>query len=72
MTFDDYMENQVTRLAVERGIMIIGEAASRIRYSDNDVFEQITSLRFAVGVRNRLAHGYDEQISDESIWSGWR
>lgn len=69
MTFKDYMENIVTRLAVERSIMIIGEAAARIRYSFPDVFDQIESLRPATGVRNRLAHGYDEQISDESIWT---
>lgn len=69
MSFDDYMEDMLTRLAVERSIMIIGEASARIRYSHPDVFERIEALRLAIGVRNRLAHGYDEQISDESIWS---
>lgn len=69
MTFDDYLEDQLTRLAVERSIMIIGEASARIRYSYPEVFEQIESLRPAIAVRNRLAHGYDDQISDESIWS---
>lgn len=69
MNFDDYMMDQFTRLGVERAIMIIGEAATRIRNDHPHIFESVESLRSAVAVRNRLAHGYDEMISDESIWS---
>lgn len=69
MTFDNYMDDQFTRLAVERAIMIIGEAATRIRIDYPELFERIESLRSAVAVRNRLAHGYDDLISDRSIWS---
>lgn len=34
-----------------------------------DLFDDFGSLHQAVGLRNRLAHGYDQEISDESIWS---
>jgi uncharacterized protein with HEPN domain len=69
MNFDDYMNDQFTRLAVERAVMIIGEAATRIRNDYPHIFESVESLRSAVAVRNRLAHGYDDLISDQSIWS---
>lgn len=67
MNFDDYMMDQFTRLAVERAIMIIGEAASRSRNDYPHIFGSVESLRSAVAVRNRLAHGYDDLIRDESI-----
>lgn len=69
MSFKDYLEDAFLRLGIERSIMIIGEAATRIRKSDPELFDQIESLQQAVGVRNRLAHGYDDQINDASIWS---
>lgn len=69
MSLEDYLDDQFVRLAVERSIMIIGEASARIRDSYPDIYEQIESFRSAIGVRNRLAHGYDDLIDDEAIWS---
>ena len=69
MSLEDYLQDQFVRLAVERSIMIIGEASARIRDGYPDVYEQIESFRSAIGVRNRLAHGYDDLIDDEAIWS---
>lgn len=62
-----YLENQVIRLATERLLEIIGEALSVAARDDPTVVEVVPDLRFAVGLRNKIAHEYDD-ISDEVIW----
>jgi uncharacterized protein with HEPN domain len=62
------MANRQVRHVVERNLEIIGIAATRIRSEAPDVFDGIYQLRNSVGLRNRLAHGYDDDISDEIIW----
>ena len=65
MDFKAYQNNSVTKRAVERDFEIIGEALSRIKYTDNELLEKISEHQRIIGFRNILIHGYD--IIDEAI-----
>jgi uncharacterized protein with HEPN domain len=65
-TFAQYMENEDLRLATERRIEIIGEAARRISAEFKGVHPEIP-WRLIVDQRNVLIHAYDE-IEEERIW----
>ena len=54
------------RRAVERNIMIIGEAMTRIRKADPDI--PITHVPQIIATRNYMVHGYDS-LEDETIWN---
>ena len=69
MTLQDYLGDKMVRRAVERTLIIIGVAAVQVRDGHPDIFESMETLRPAIGVRNRLAHGYDDLVSDEAIWT---
>ena len=47
---------------------IVGIAAVRLRDLDEDLFSKVDELHAAIGLRNRLAHGYDDDLNDELIW----
>ena len=64
--FEDCSKDIKTKRAVERNIEIIGEAVNRILKKDKDF--EIANAQKIIGVRNRIAHGYDK-ISDDLIWS---
>jgi uncharacterized protein with HEPN domain len=66
ITFEQYTEDETLRLATERRIEIIGEAARRISQELRDANPQIP-WRLIVDQRNVLVHAYDE-IEDERIW----
>ena len=53
-------QDDAVGLAVERLLEIIGEALTRIRGSDETVFAQVPYANRIVGLRNALAHGYDQ------------
>jgi uncharacterized protein with HEPN domain len=65
--FDDYMQNDLVRDGVERRLEVIGEALNRARQLDPGIADRIPELQDVVGLRNRLAHGY-ESIDDRIIW----
>lgn len=65
---EDYLTDEYFRSAIERKIEVIGVAAISIRDNDPATYEKLESLRYAIGVRNRLAHGYDELINNAQIW----
>jgi uncharacterized protein with HEPN domain len=55
-TLDDFLTNELLRSAVERKLLIVGEAMVRLRGADPVVLAQITD-----------SHGYDV-IDDEAVW----
>ncbi len=65
-TFAQYVEDENLRLATERRIEIIGEAARRLSASFKEAHPEIP-WRSIVDQRNVLVHAYDE-IADERIW----
>ena len=64
--FESYQANENLRLAVERRIEIIGEAARRVSAKLKEAHPEIP-WRLIVDQRNVLIHSYDE-IADERIW----
>ncbi len=68
MSLDDYLNNRVVRQAVGRNLTVIGEAPSRLREFDPVTAHEITDIHQIIGLRNRLAHGYDDEIDDGLVW----
>jgi uncharacterized protein with HEPN domain len=63
----DYERNAVLRLAAERCIEIIGEAANRVSEELRDAHPEIPWQKM-VSQRNVLAHEYRD-VRHEKIWS---
>lgn len=66
LTFAQYTADEDLRLATERRIEIIGEAAGRVSAELKLAHPEIP-WRLIVDQRNVLIHAYDE-IDDERIW----
>lgn len=64
---DQYRNNRVVKLAVERDYEIIGEALKRMQIRFEGEFAQIADGRKIIDFRNLLAHAYDD-IADEIVW----
>lgn len=64
--FDKYANNFMLQDAVERNLITIGEAVSRILKIDSTI--ALTNARRVVDARNKLTHGYDE-IEIVQVWS---
>ena len=62
-----YLESRMTRSAVEREFMIIGEAINCLADIAPSLFERITEGRTIVDFRNQLAHGY-MSVNDRLVW----
>lgn len=65
-TYQDYLDSRMLRGAVEREVLIIGEAAGRVSERFTQRHPEIP-WRGMIGQRNVLAHAY-ELIRDEAIW----
>ncbi|MEW6530189.1 MAG: HepT-like ribonuclease domain-containing protein [Thermodesulfobacteriota bacterium] len=66
LTLEKYVGNETVRLAVERRIEIIGEAARRVSAAFQEAHPEIP-WRKIVAQRHVLAHEYGE-IEDEIVW----
>ena len=58
-SLDQYLQDHKTRSAVERQLEILGEACSRLVKLEPALGEQVVNLKLAIGLRNRIIHGYD-------------
>ena len=68
ITFEDFQENRMLQLAIEREFEIIGEALSRIAIIEEDnLARQIPEYRKIIDFRNIIAHGYDI-IDVAALW----
>lgn len=66
LTLEDYLRDSDLRMATERRVEIIGEAASRISEEFQSAHREIP-WRKVVAQRNVLAHEYGD-IDDEILW----
>jgi uncharacterized protein with HEPN domain len=62
-----YEADRMRQLAVERLLEILGEACSRLAKEDPDFLVEIPSARLAIGLRNRVIHGYDS-VDSETVY----
>ncbi len=65
-TLKDYQQNKILRLAVERLLEIIGQAAKEVSEDFKKQYPSLPWLR-VIGLRNVLAHEYGD-IKDEKIY----
>lgn len=63
----DYLSDEMLRSAIERQILIVGEALGKALQTDPSLETAIPEARAAIGMRNRLAHAY-EDTDDELVW----
>jgi uncharacterized protein with HEPN domain len=59
VSLDTYFADAMRRSAVERQLEILGEACSRLEKLDAGWSSTIPDIRLAIGLRNRIIHGYD-------------
>ena len=59
VSFAAYEANALVRSAVERQLEILGEACQRMTQLDPDIRHRLPEIGFAIGLRNRIIHGYD-------------
>lgn len=55
---DAYRQHALLRKAVERDLITVGEALAGLRRAAPEVAARVPQLAAAVGLRNRLVHGY--------------
>lgn len=55
------------RSAVERQLLILGEAVRRLEALDGTIAARISEHRRIIGLRNIMAHGYDA-VDDDVVW----
>lgn len=67
-TYADYAAELKLRLAVERCLIVVGEALRVALRRHPDLGIYIADLRRATGLRDRLVHDYGN-ITGEVIWS---
>lgn len=59
LTFDAFASDVLVRSAIERQLEILGEACQRMVSVDADIRRRLPEVGFAIGLRNRIIHGYD-------------
>lgn len=64
---EQYSDDEALQFIVERLLMTVGEATSRISHSDPEIANLIPEHQRIIGLRNRIAHEYDE-IDNDIIW----
>jgi uncharacterized protein with HEPN domain len=66
-TLEDYRANHLQRSAVERQLEILGEASAQRDKLDAGWRACIPDLGLAIGLRNRIIHGYDH-VDDDMVY----
>ena len=66
MTFKEFEDDKRTRYAVERQLLVIGEAANHISLDSQGLIQNIPWSDM-IGLRNIIAHDYGEVIA-KRIW----
>lgn len=66
VTFEEFARDKMRRLATERQLETLGEAANHVSASTQELLKQI-EWRKIVGLRNKLAHDYGEILA-QRVW----
>ncbi|GHU60703.1 hypothetical protein FACS189445_0760 [Spirochaetia bacterium] len=65
--YSDFEKDKMRKLAVERQLEVIGQAANKISKETQDSIQNVP-WGHIIGLRNRLAHDYGEILA-ERIWN---
>lgn len=65
--FTDFEKDKMRKLAVERQLEVIGQAANKISKETQNTLKNIPWSKI-IGLRNKLAHDYGEILA-ERIWN---
>ena len=66
-SFEDYRRDLMFRSAVERQLMIVGEALNQAVRRDEELGRRIPDTRDIIRLRNIIAHGY-AIVEDATVW----
>lgn len=66
-SFEDYDTDLMLRSAVERQLMIVGEAMNKAARLDETVMQHIPDTRDIISLRNIVAHGY-AIVENATVW----
>jgi uncharacterized protein with HEPN domain len=64
----EYLSDRMLRGAVERELIVIGEALAKADKANHELVNHITDMGKIIGLRNVLVHGYGE-VKNELVWS---
>lgn len=67
LTPDEYEQNQILYLAVERQFITIGEATNMLLSADAATAHNLTNYRGIIDFRNRLVHDFPNRRHDR-VW----
>ena len=67
-SFADYQNDRMLRSAVERQLIIVGEAMAALSRQFPEITARITEHHQVIAFRNVLVHGYDD-LNHQNIWS---
>ena len=59
LSLEALASNVLVRSAIERQLEILGEACLRAVKVDPDIRQRLPEVAFAIGLRNKIIHGYD-------------
>ena len=65
--FKQYLSNKMMRRAIERDLIIIGEAMHDIVKVDHTRVMRIKNSKRVIELRNDVVHSYDD-LANEKIW----
>jgi uncharacterized protein with HEPN domain len=66
-TFQDFLSDVYFRSAVERQFEVLSESLKAAASSEPQLNDLFPELHAIVGLRNRIAHSYDE-LEEKTIW----
>ncbi len=66
VTYEQFEHDKMRRLATERQLQVLGEAAGRVSAETQAHFSQI-EWRKIIGLRNKLSHDYGEILA-KRVW----
>lgn len=66
-SLSDYLSDPLLRSAVERQLMIVGEALYQAFQIDRSLGERITDLQAIIRFRHILVHGYSV-VENDTVW----
>ena len=68
MSFESYMDDEKTKSAVERKLLVIGEALNQMNKENPDMETRVLDLKKIVAFRNILVHSYFG-VDDQIVWN---